>query len=242
MVGEHLAGSSRRVDREHSRSSTDNPFAYDHVSPRLIKSSLLFSSSFFFYLSVSARTSLQTVSRSSSISPESFAPTDTYRRFAAYSVWHVRLLSRVYCLAILPYISFFNPLSPSCPLSLSLSFSVRDHSEKRIWMRRTERCGASTRTWILRPSALTSWTPSCTVSSSTQPTTSSRSVVLRIFLHAKMLHGIDVHALDPNVSGGCQGRGGEFYDRSNNVYVGHFSATIVYFLCYACRSVYRWTW
>lgn len=132
---------------------------------------------------------------------ERLAPADTYRRFVVSSVWHVEpcLLSHSLSTHIYTYIS------PTLSVSFTF-FSVRDYSEK-TWMRPMEKCEANTRTLMLRPSVPTSWTPSCIVSSSTQPTTSSRSVVLRIFLHAEISFGIDVHS---NVLRIIEGRGREF--------------------------------
>lgn len=89
MVGEYLAGSFCRADSKHSRLSTDNPFACEHVSPRLNKSSPFFSSSFFFYVCLDLNVNINSAKKTRADRIERLAPADTYRRFVVSSVWHV---------------------------------------------------------------------------------------------------------------------------------------------------------
>lgn len=86
MVGEYLAGSFCRADSKHSRLSTDNPFACEHVSPRLNKSSPFFSSSFFFYVCLDLNVNINSAKKTRADRIERLAPADTYRRFVVSSV------------------------------------------------------------------------------------------------------------------------------------------------------------
>lgn len=150
--------------------------------------------SFFFlhrfflpYICLDLNVNINSAKKTKAHRIERLAPADTYRRFVVSSVWHVEPCLLSHSLSTHIYIYFPNPL---CLFYLFLCSWLLG----KTWMRPMEKCEANTRTLMLRPSVLTSWTPSYIVSSSTQPTTSSRSVVLRIFLHAEISFGIDVHA------------------------------------------------